>query len=125
MSRQNHIATFERKNSPLDHFVSEAPAWDFVARAGVELEPLGATTQRTEFVDGNQVKSTRRTIVRTTWTPTLANVDSACRMKVAKPVAVNNDNLEADENFRIFGIEQIVNVGERNRVVEMMVAEVV
>ncbi len=109
MSRRNNIlATFERKSPPLDHFISGADEWELVAKAWVSIEPIGIASQRTEFVDTNQIKGTRKSIVKTDWAPDLAQVDSACRMRV-------------DE--RVFEIEQIVNVGEQNRELQMMVVE--
>ncbi len=105
---RNFLATIERKAPTLDAFLGQSDEWELVTKAWVSMEPLGITTQRGEFIDTNQTKGTRKSIFKTDWAPDLANVDSACRMRI--------------EN-RIFHIDQIVNVGEQNRELQFLVVE--
>jgi len=83
------------------------------------LEPL---TGR-EFFNTQQVQSTTSHRVKLTHSPTAATVTTECRMKIRRNVAVNEDEPDDDANFRIFGIENIVNVREENRELQFMVTE--
>ncbi len=123
VSNRNTKAIFERQSSPLDNFMGEVLAWEEVAKAWVELDPVAILAQRQEVIEGSQTTGSRKSIAKTTWTPTLSRIDSACRMKVAKPVPVDANDLENDVNFRIFHIDAIVNVGELNRELQFMVVE--
>ncbi len=108
MSKRIDIGIFERFTEPLDKWTGEVGSWQEVAREWVGLTPQRIDTQRTEFVDAAQNKSTRKTVADCTWTPTTAAIDTACRMRVGE---------------RIFEIESILNVGENNRELQMMVIE--
>ncbi len=124
MSRRNNIlAIFERPCGTDDHFGLAKGTWEEVTKAWVFIEPIGVDAQRTEFVDASQVKSTRKSIVKTTCTRTMLNVTTDCRMKVAKPNVVNESDPKDDANFRIFEISSIVNVQEKNRNLEISVVE--
>lgn len=121
--RNNRLATFERQTTIDDNFSGELASWVEVCKAWVSIQPMQVGSQRGEFIDTNQVKGTRKSIAKTIWTQEAALITTDCRLKVAKPVAVNNENANADENFRIFEIDQIVNVDERNRELQLMVVE--
>lgn len=124
MSRAfNKLAIFERQLSPLDHFIGQGPEWEEVTKAWVELTPYQLIAQRTEAVESEQLSSTRRSTVRMCYTPDVAAITTACRLKLARAVAVDEVNPQADANYRIFGIDAIVNDGERNRELQMQVVE--
>lgn len=123
MSKRIHKAIFEREVQPSDNFGTAESSWEEVAREWVGLTPQPLTTQRGEFVDAAQTKGTRKSIADCVWSNTMAAVDTACRMKIAKNNVVNQNEANDDANFRIFGIEQIVNKGEANRELQLMVVE--
>ncbi len=117
---RNHKAIFEREVKPADNFGAAVSTWEEVTREWIDLKPF---VQRGEFVDASQTKGTQQLIAKITHGRTMASVDIACRMKIAKDSAVNEQEPNADENFRIFGIESIVNVREANRELQLMVTE--
>lgn len=119
MSTRNHKAIFERKAAPLDHFGGESDAWSELCREWVSLEPLAGR----ELFEAQQVQSQITQKARLTHSPTAAGIRTHDRFKIALPVLVNEDEPNADENFRIFEIESIVNVREQNRELELMVIE--
>lgn len=118
----NNLVIFERQSGVMDYFVAEVAEWAEVARAYVKLSAV-IQGQRGEFVEDQQTKSQRRSMASMTWTPTLSQVDTACRMKMAKPIPELSEDLNNDRNYRIFHIDQIVNVGEENRELQMNVVE--
>lgn len=113
------LATFERPGEVLDHFIEGAPAQELVCRAWVSAKPLSGR----EVFNAQQVQSIASQKYCTIWTQDTAKIDTGCRMKFAKPEPVKPDEPNHDDNFRVFQIESIVNVGERNRELEMMVVE--
>lgn len=121
--RANILAIIERKSATLDYFIGEVDEWEEVTKAWVQIDPVVLFAQRMEFEDSSQTTSTRKLIVKTEWTPTLAAVDTSCRLKVAKTTPVAPDDLGDDANYRIFHIDQLQNVGEQNRELQLMVVE--
>lgn len=120
MSRnRNKLIVFERKIPPLDYMVAEVPDWPEVCKAWCSLEPL---TGR-ELFQAQQVQSQTTHKVCLTYTAETARITSDCRLKLAKAIPVNEAEPTSDENYRIFEIEQIVNVREQNRELELMVVE--
>lgn len=120
MSRQkSHKAIFERKLPKQDHFSSEGDTWGEICREYVSLEPLNL---REQFY-AHQTESLASHKAEASWSPTMATVTPASRMKTPKPVPVDLDNPEAEENYRIFHIESIINVLEKNQELELMVVE--
>jgi hypothetical protein len=112
MSRRNNIlATFERKNPTLDYFSGEVDEWSEVTKAWGRFETEGGLNVG-EQVENEQVANIRRAVFRTIWTPAMARVDSACRMTA-----------NVGGNERSFQINQIVNVGEQNREIQLNVEE--
>ncbi len=120
MSKRIYKAIFERFIQPADNFGTALGEWQEVAREWVSLTPQ---TIGKEFVDAAQVKGTTPSITYCNWSRTMAGVDIACRMKIAKLDVVNEQEPDDDANFRIFGIENIVNVREQNRELQLMVLE--
>lgn len=118
MSNRNHKATFERKLPP-DVWTGQLERWELECREFVSLEPL---TGR-ELFNAQQVQSLATQKVKLTYSATTAAVTTAHRMKIRKPVTVNENEPEHDDNYRIFHIENIVNVREMNRELELMVQE--
>lgn len=120
MSRRNNkLAIFERPAPVLDPLLGEKPRWCEVTKAWVGLEPLNGR----ELLLAQQVQAHTTLKLTTTWTPTIAAVDTACRMKIAKLTPVKPNEPKSDDNFRIFNIESLMNVREQNRELEMMVVE--
>jgi hypothetical protein len=122
VSARNHKAIFERKGS-LDHWVDQQQEWEEVCREWIYLEPFALFGQRQEFIDSSQITVTRKQRAAVTYSPTMATVTTDCRLKIRKPVTVDEDEPEHDTNYRIFHIENIVNVREQNRELELMVIE--
>jgi head-tail adaptor len=123
MSTRNKLLIFERKASPLDHFVEGTPEWEEVCKAWASLEPVALFAQGGEFVDASQTKSQRKSIAKLDCTATTLQITTDCRAKLRKPIPVDESDTEADVNFRISQIDQIVNVKEQNRNLEMLVVE--
>lgn len=108
MSRKPHkLVTFERKAPLLDAFIGETDEWEEITKAYVSFESA-VIGQRSEFQETTQTTSTRRSIVRTEWTPTLSALDTSCRMTYGE---------------RVFEIDQLVNPSERNKQLQLMVIE--
>jgi head-tail adaptor len=118
VSARNHKAIFERKLPP-DQWSGEKETWEVVCREWVSLEPLSGR----ELFQAQQVQSQTTHKSTGTYSPTFATVDSACRMKIENPIPVNQQDSNDDANYRIFEIESLVNVGEQNRELELMVVE--
>jgi len=123
VSTRNEKAIFERKIPTEDEFAGELVEWEEVCREWVSLEPFALSGQRQEFIDVIQTKGTRKSKATLTHSPTTAAITTDYRMKIAKPTPVNQQEPNDDANFRIFHIEQIVNVREQNRELEFMVIE--
>jgi hypothetical protein len=119
---RNHLAYFERKVAP-DPWINQLESWEEVTREWIGLEPVALFAQRGEFTDSSQVTGTRKFKATATYSPTIGSLTSDNRFKIRKPVAVNEDEPEHDSNYRIFHIENTVNVLEQNRVLELMVIE--
>ena len=119
MSTRNHKATFEKRLPPLDNFGSEEEGWEHVCDEWVSLEPLSGR----ELLEAQQVQAQARHKIRLTHSPTAATITTDYRLKIRKPVVVDEDEPESDVNYRVFHIENIVNVREANRELEMMVVE--
>lgn len=115
---RRHLAIFERPIAPQSNLSAEKTEYTEVAKAFVDLNPL---TGR-ELIQAQQVQAQTTHKVNLIWTPTVSAINSACRMKIAKPVAVNND-VKDEVNYRIFNLESVLNVREENRVMELMVME--
>ncbi len=120
MSKRIHKAIFERFAQPADTFGLAKGEWQEVAREWVSLAPQAMAK---EFVDAAQVKGNTAFFCYCNWSRTMAAVDIACRMKLSKLDVVNEQEPDADENFRIFGISEIQNVREQNRELQLMVLE--
>jgi hypothetical protein len=114
---------FERKSPPLDYFVAEAAEWEEVCRAWCSLEPVVLMAQRQEFIDATQTTLTRKSTLKLSWTPETDRITTDCRAKLAKAIPVNEAEPNNIANYRIFEIDQIVNVKEQNRELELMVVE--
>ncbi len=123
MSNRDFKAIFEREQQPADNFGQQTSSWCEVAREWVNLDPVAMLAQRQEFVDGNQNKSTRKSIVDCCWSQTMAEVDVTCRMKLSRPNVVDESEPNSDVNFRFFHIESVVNVNEMNRELQFVVVE--
>lgn len=108
IQHNNHLAIFEREHTIEDFFTEGPGGWEEVCRAYVSLEPMPANAQRLEFVDTAQNKSVRRNLARTIWTHETKLIDTKCRMKVGD---------------RVFHLNSVVNVDERNREIQMLVEE--
>ena len=121
--KAKHLATFERKAPTLDHFIGEVDEWVEVTKAWIGLEPVQITAQMNEATEGAQVSGQRKVIARATWTPTLATLDSTCRMKLANVTPTVPSDLSDDRNYRIFYIEQLVNINENNRELQLLLME--
>jgi head-tail adaptor len=93
--------------------------WEEVTREWVALAPQTGS----EFVNATQTTATSKLLVYTTFSPSMADVTTKCRMKIAKLSMVNEDDPNADENYRIFNIEDITNVREQNRELQLLVTE--
>jgi len=119
----NKLLIFERQKPVLDHFIGETDKWEEVCKAWCKLEPAQIYAQRFEFADSGKTTSTRKSVLTVHYTPTTATIRTDCRAKLARDVAVNETNATADENYRMFHVEQIVNVGEQNRKLQMLVQE--
>lgn len=118
MSKRNHKAIFERK-TPRDEWSGAAESYELIHTEWVSLEPL---TGR-EYFQAAQVQAQNSVKCKLEWSPTASGITTDCRMKIRKPVAVNEQEPEADDNFRLFEIENITNPGEMNRELELMVQE--
>lgn len=123
MSNRIHKAIFEREAKPADGFGAAEGKWLEVAREFVGWPPVSILGQGREFIDAQQIKGIRKSVADCAWSPTMATVDSSCRMKIAKTSVVDEQEPDNDVNFRIFGIESILNVGELNRELQFMVVE--
>jgi head-tail adaptor len=119
VSKRNYKATFEVQLQPLDHFTGESGSREVICREYVSLSPMSGR----ELIEAEQVQSQTTHKVFVNYGASMARVTTAHRMKIARPVAVDNDDPEADANYRIFNIESIVNVNEANRELQMMVVE--
>ncbi len=115
---RNKLAIFELKTQPLDNLDGEKQRTE-VAKAWINLAPLSGR----ELLTAQQVQAQTTHKITLIWTPTTSRITSACRMKIAKPVPVNEDKPTDDVNFRIFNIESVLNVREDNRELELMVVE--
>jgi hypothetical protein len=122
VSKRNHKAIFESK-SPRDEWSGARETWTELTREWISLEPFALFGQRQEFIESNQTTGTRKFKASLVWSPTAATITNDIRMKIRKPVAVNENEPEHDSNFRLFEIENIVNPGEMNRELELMVQE--
>lgn len=91
----------------LDAFIGEANEWEEVTKAWIHLD-TNIAQQPGESIETTQVSTKRRVIANATWTPTLASVDSACRLRCGE---------------RIFEIDQVVNAGEQNRLLQFQLVE--
>ncbi len=120
MSKRIHKAIFERFTQPTDNFGTAEGQWLPIAREWVSLAPQAMAR---EFVDAAQVKGNTIFFCYCNWSRTMAAVDITCRMKLSKLDVVNEQEPDADENFRLFGISEIQNVREQNRELQMMVLE--
>lgn len=118
-SARNNLMIFERVAPILDRFVEITPTNDEVTKAWCSLEPL---TGR-ELFQAQQVQSQVTHKACCTWTAETTGITTDCRMKLAKPTPVDEQNANADVNFRIFQITSIRNVREQNRELELMVVE--
>lgn len=118
MSERNHNAIFERK-ATLDAWTDTQQEWEEVCREWVSLTPLNGR----EYFEAKQVQAATTHKARLTHSPTAATITTDCRMKIRKPVLVDEGDETADANYRIFAIDNIVNVREQNRELEMMVQE--
>lgn len=118
MRKAIHKARFERQ-SPIDDFVDSEQTWELLCRAYVELEPLRGV----ELFQAAQVQSQATIRARTVYTPDVAAVTTADRFKLPKAEPIRPEEPDDDANYRVFHIESIINVRERNRTLEMMVVE--
>lgn len=123
MSNRDNKAIFEREQQPANQFGEQTTSWCEVAREWIGLTPQPVNTQRAEFIDANQNKAVSKSVADCCWSQTMAAIDVACRMKIAKPNAVYESEPNSDVNFRIFHIESVVNVGEMNRELNFVVVE--
>lgn len=115
------LVVFEQQLPVLDHFIGEAPAWEEVTKAWIGLSP--EPVQAGESVESEQTTSKRKSVAKLYYTPATAAITTDCRMKLAKLIPVNEANANDDANYRIFHIDQIINVKEENRELEMLVVE--
>jgi hypothetical protein len=115
---RNYKATFERKIEA-DQFTVELFRWEEICREYVGMVPLNGR----ELIEAEQVQAQTSHKVFVTYGASMAQVTTKDRMKIRRPVEVNEAEPEADENYRLFEIESIVNVGEANRELLVMVVE--
>ncbi len=119
MSKRNYKATFEVKLQPLDHFTGESGDREVICREYVSLLPISGR----ELIEAEQVQSQTTHKVYVNYGVSMSRVTTEHRMKIRRPVTVNEADPEHDSNYRIFQIESIVNVNEANRELQMMVVE--
>lgn len=113
--RANILATIERKAPTLDHFIGEVGEWVEVARAWVTVDPPAVFAQRQEFFQNEQTQAQIKHIVRAVWSPDLANIDTACRLRLT-----TNDGIE-----RTLHIHNVINPNSGNRMLELLCVEAV
>jgi head-tail adaptor len=113
-----HKAIFERPLPVEDDFNSQ-PQWQLVCEEWVSLEPLSGR----ELLLAQQMQSQTTHKSYTTFSPSTAQINSQCRMKIAKVWPENEQDPSDDANFRIFQLESAVNVREQNREIELRVIE--
>lgn len=111
--KARHLAIFEQPISPLDAFIGEAKAYEEITKAWIHLDTNAILAQRTEFVESQQSTQVRKHVAKCTWTPTMATITTGCRMRIERQ----------DGTSRVFGIDAIVNVDERNRELQMQLVE--
>jgi len=107
--RANILATFERQSSPLDHFIGEVEAWEVVTRAFVYLEPQRGQERQQE----QQTQAHATHWLRTVWTPDVASVNTACRVRATTTAGAE----------KTYQIEEIQNIREQNRELRFVCVE--
>ena len=123
MREANKLAIFERQSPVLDYFTGETDAWEEVTKAWGELAPVPIVAQTFEQTEGVQRISETKYQWSMMWTPITDRITTDHRMKIAKPVPHDEASPNADANYRIFQIQSRVNVGERNREIQLTVIE--
>jgi len=123
MREANKLAIFERQSPVLDYFIGKTDAWEEVTKAWGELAPVPIVAHTFEQTEGVQRISETKYQWSMMWTPITDRITTDHRMKIAKPVPQDEANPNADANYRIFQIQSRVNVGERNREIQLTVIE--
>lgn len=112
---RNHRAIIDQYQEPTDPFATGKGEWIEVCREFVQLEPLSGR----ELLVAQQVQA------QTTHKATLhfrGDINTAMRFRVAKPNVVDPDPAN-DSDWRVFHIESAINVGEMNRMLQLMLVE--
>lgn len=121
MSIRDKKAIFERQAEPGDPFSGEHGQWSELFMAFVGLRPLSGR----ELIDAQQVQAQVSHRAWMSWSNSASRLHPKDRFKIAKPVQENPTEPTSDANYRIFHIESVINVGERNKEIELMCKEAV
>lgn len=109
------LAHFERL-TPHNDFDDSGGKWQLLFDALIGLRPLNGR----ERLEAAQIEANVTHRVWMHWQDGLKPQD---RFRVRKATLVNEEDEDAPENFRVFQLESVINVGERNRELELMVVE--
>lgn len=109
------LAIFERL-TPRNDLERTGGNWQVLFRAFVDIKPLRGN----EFLVAQGIESR---ITHRVWTYWRDGVTSRDRLKITRNQQPKPNDPNHESNFRIFNIESVINVGERNRELELMVVE--
>lgn len=120
-TQKTEKAIFERFTEPGDQLTGESGVWTELFREFISLNPLSGR----ELLLSQQVEAQVSHRARVHWSETTSVLHPKDRFKIARPVVANEEDPNDDANYRIFNIESVINIGERNREIELMCKEVV
>lgn len=116
MRGRTALGIIEHQATPINDFDGTGGEWREFARCYADIRPLRGR----ELFDAQQVQSQ---VTHNIETEFISGVTSAMRIKFAKTEQVNQNEENADENFRIFEIGSAINVNEANRSLELLCVE--
>jgi head-tail adaptor len=108
-------AIFERR-TPIDDVTGTGGQWQQAFQAFIGLEPLRGS----EYIEAQKLQAVVSHKVCTHWRD---GVTTKGRLKIAKYKKPKPLEPDHDDNFRIFHVVSVINVGEMDRELELMVIE--
>jgi SPP1 family predicted phage head-tail adaptor len=103
-------------HAAINDFDGTGGDWESFAQCYADIRPLRGR----ELFDAQQVQAHVTHAIETEF---IYGVTAAMKVRVAKPELVNEDEPDAEENFRFFNIETVINVNEANRSLELLCTE--
>lgn len=118
MRDRNHEAAIQYQTSLLDDMTGIGGEWVEFAQCYADVRPLRGE----ELFHAQQVQAQATYLIETEFIP---HVKPQMRVRVPQDELVNQDDIEADVNFRVFEIRSAINVNEANRSLELLCIETV